>query len=253
MDEQQTTNNKQQTIFGIRAIQEALDAGIELNKVLIQKNISNPQIDLIISVCKKKNVPFQFVPKESSTFNNEQNHQGIVALASPVSYQSLEEIILRTTEKGEIPLFILLDRITDVRNFGAVARSAFCAGAHGIILPESGSVQVNADAIKTSAGALLNIPVCREKNFKTTMEMLHQYGIKTVACTEKANKEIPFIDLTGPVCLILGSEEKGISNEVLRKCEAIAKIPLDKGVASLNVSVAAGIVLYETIRQRMKS
>jgi len=240
-----------QAVYGIHAVLEALDSEKELNKVLIQKDIRNEQIDMIINFCKRKNVPFQFVPRESSVFPSSKNHQGVVAYISPIAYQKIEDLLPIIFEEGRVPFFILLDRITDVRNFGAIARSAFCGGVDAIIIPESGAAQVSDDAIKTSAGALLKIPVCREKNMKTVMEYLSQSGVKTVACTEKANKDLPFIDLTEPVCIILGSEEDGISNEVIRKCAEFAKIPLNKGVASLNVSVAAGIAVYETIRQRM--
>jgi 23S rRNA (guanosine2251-2'-O)-methyltransferase len=240
-----------QAVYGIHAVLEALDSGVELNKVLIQKDIRNTQMDTIINLCKKQKVPFQFVPRESSAFISSQNHQGVVAYVSPISYYKLEDLLPQLFEEGKVPFILLLDRITDVRNFGAIARSAFCGGVDAIVIPESGAAQVSEDAIKTSAGALLKIPVCREKNMKSTMELLNQSGVQTVACTEKANKDLNFIDLTGPVCIILGSEEDGISTEVLRKCSVLAKIPLNKGLASLNVSVAAGIAVYETLRQRM--
>jgi 23S rRNA (guanosine2251-2'-O)-methyltransferase len=240
-----------QAIYGIQAVLEALDSGTELNKVLVQKDIRNEQVDLIINLCKKKKVPFQFVPRESSIFPSGKNHQGVVAYASPITYYSLENLLPQLFEEGKVPFILVLDRITDVRNFGAIARSAFCGGVHAIVIPETGAAQVSDDAIKTSAGALLKIPVCRERNMKSTMELLNQSGVKTVGCTEKANKDLPFIELTGPVAIIMGSEEDGISNEVLRKCTDLAKIPLNMGIASLNVSVAAGIAVYETIRQRM--
>jgi 23S rRNA (guanosine2251-2'-O)-methyltransferase len=240
-----------QAIYGIQAVMEALDSGIEINKVLVQKDIKNAHIDAIVNVCKKQKVPVQFVPRESSIFPGSKNHQGVVAYSSPVTYHKLEDLLPKLFEEGKVPFILLLDRITDVRNFGAIARSAFCGGVHAIVIQESGAAQVSDDAIKTSAGALLKIPVCRERNMKTTMELLNQSGIKTVACTEKANKDLQFIDLTEPVCVIMGSEEDGISNEVLRKCSVLAKIPLNVGVSSLNVSVAAGIAIYETVRQRM--
>lgn len=240
-----------QAIYGIQAVLEALNSGSQLNKVLVQKDIRNAQLDVIINLCKKQKVPFQFVPRESSVFPATKNHQGVVAYVSPITYHKLEDILPALFEEGKVPFILLLDRITDVRNFGAIARSAFCAGVHAIVIPESGAAQVSDDAIKTSAGALLKIPVCREHNMKTVMELLNQSGVQTVACTEKANKDFQFIDLTGPVCIILGSEEDGISNEVLKKCSVFAKIPLDQGLASLNVSVAAGIAVYETVRQRM--
>jgi 23S rRNA (guanosine2251-2'-O)-methyltransferase len=240
-----------QAIYGIQAVLEALGSGVELNKVLLQKDLRSPQIDTIISLCKRQKVPYQQVPRESSIFPAGKNHQGVAAYVSPVTYHKLEDVLPRLFEEGKVPFILLLDRITDVRNFGAIARSAFCGGVHAIVIPESGAAQVSDDAIKTSAGALLKIPVCRERNMKSTMELLNQSGVTTVACTEKANKDLPFVDLTGPVAVIMGSEEDGISNDVLRRCSVLAKIPLDMGVASLNVSVAAGIAVYETVRQRM--
>ncbi|MEI6596513.1 MAG: 23S rRNA (guanosine(2251)-2'-O)-methyltransferase RlmB [Bacteroidota bacterium] len=240
-----------QAVYGIHAVLEALDSGLELNKVLIQKDIRNEQFDLIVNLCKKKKVPFQFVPRDASAFNANQNHQGVVAYVSPIGYYKLEDLLPQLFEEGKTPFILLLDRITDVRNFGAIARSAYCAGVDTIIIPDSGSAQVSEDAIKTSAGALLKIPVCREKNMKSTMELLNQSGVQTVACTEKANKDLNFVDLTIPTCIVMGSEDTGISTEVLKKCSVLARIPLTKGVASLNVSVAAGIAVYETIRQRM--
>jgi 23S rRNA (guanosine2251-2'-O)-methyltransferase len=240
-----------QAVYGIHAVLEALDSGLELNKVLIQKDIRNEQFDLIINLCKKQKVPFQFVPRESFASMSAKNHQGVVAYVSPITYYNLEDLLPQLFEEGKTPFILLLDRITDVRNFGAIARSAYCAGVDTIIIPESGAAQVSEDAIKTSAGALLKIPVCREKNMKSTMELLNQSGVQTVACTEKANKDLNFVDLTIPTCIVMGSEDTGISTEVLKKCSVLAKIPLNKGVASLNVSVAAGIAVYETIRQRM--
>jgi 23S rRNA (guanosine2251-2'-O)-methyltransferase len=240
-----------QAVYGIQAVLEALNSGVELNKVFVQKDIRNDQLDLIINLCKKQKVPFQFIPRESSVLASNKNHQGVVAYVSPITYHKLEDLLPQLFEEGKVPFILVLDRITDVRNFGAIARSAFCGGVHAIVIPETGAAQVSEDAIKTSAGALLKIPICRERNMKSTMELLNQSGVKTVACTEKANKDLPFISLKEPVAIIMGSEEDGISTEVMRKCSDFAKIPLNMGVASLNVSVAAGIAIYETVRQRM--
>ncbi len=239
-------------IYGIHAVSEALSSGTELNKIIIQKGLRNPQTDEIMKLARQRGIPVQQVPRESNVFPHSRNHQGVIAIISPVSYYKLEDIIPQLFEEGKTPFILVLDHITDVRNFGAIARTAFCGGVHAIVIPEQGGAPVNEDAIKTSAGALMKIPVCREKNYKTVMELLNQSGIKTVACTEKGNKELPFVDLTEPVAIVMGSEETGISNEVIRKCAQLVKIPLEAGVSSLNVSVAAGIAIYETVRQRMK-
>jgi len=241
----------EQVIYGIHAVAEALDIGKDINKVIIQQDTKNDATSGIMSLCKQRHIPFQLVPKEKFNFLREKNHQGVAAYLSAIVYQSIEEILPALYEAGKVPFIIILDRITDVRNFGAIARSAFCGGVDAIVVPFSETAPINDDAIKTSAGALLKIPVCREKNLKTTLEFLNQSAVTTVACTEKANKHINFIDLKVPLAIILGNEEHGISNDLIRKCESIVKIPLEFGVQSLNVSVAAGIAIYETVRQRM--
>lgn len=239
-------------IFGMHAVLEALEGGTELNKIIIQKGLSkSDESERIVKLAKTQQVPIQFVPRENSLFPVGKNHQGILAFIAPVSYHQLELLLPSIFEKGTDPFILVLDRITDVRNFGAIARTAFCAGVNAIVIPDAGSAQITEDAIKTSAGALLTIPVCRERNMKTVMELLNQSGVTTVACTEKANKDLPFMDLTGPIAIIMGSEEDGISNELLRKSTLMAKIPMNAGVSSLNVSVACGIALYEVVRQRL--
>lgn len=236
----------------MHAILEALDGGTELNKIIMHKGLAkSDESERILKLAKTHEVPVQFVPKENSLFPYGKNHQGVIAFMSPVSYYKLENILPQLFEEGKVPFILLLDRITDVRNFGAIARSAYCGGVHAIVVPEANAAQVTEDAIKTSAGALLKIPVCREKNMKTTMELLNQSGITTIACTEKANKDLPFVDLTGPIAIILGSEEDGISPDIIRRASHMTKIPMEMGVGSLNVSVAAGIAIYETVRQRM--
>ena len=245
--------NDTHIIYGIHAIEEALNSDKQINKLIVSKDLKNEQVDLLIKKAGALHIPVQFVPREAPVFPRQRNHQGVVAYVSPIAYHNLEDILPQIFESGKVPFILILDRITDVRNFGAIARSAFCGGVDAIVIPDSGAAQISEDAVKTSAGALLKIPVCREKNFKTVMELLNQSGVKTVACTEKANKELPFVDLTEPVAIILGSEEKGISTDILKRCAVSAKIPLEMGIGSLNVSVAAGIAVYETVRQRMKS
>jgi 23S rRNA (guanosine2251-2'-O)-methyltransferase len=205
-----------------------------------------------VNQARKKGITVQLVPKESAVFPKQRNHQGIVAFISPVVYQNIDEIILQLFEAGKNPTILVLDHITDVRNFGAIARTALCLGVHAIVIQSQGSVQVTDDAVKTSAGALLTIPVCKVSNMKSTMELLNQSGITTVGLSEKANKELPFADLSGPVALILGNEETGLSNDVLKRCTQLVKIPMksDK-VGSLNVSNAAAMAMYERLKQAL--
>ncbi|MCF8255201.1 MAG: 23S rRNA (guanosine(2251)-2'-O)-methyltransferase RlmB [Bacteroidia bacterium] len=240
----------QSTIYGVHAIKEAFDAGSELSKVLVQKGMLGGGIEDIISLCRKSQIPVQYVPKEKFYSFKNKNHQGVVAYISPISYYSIEQIVPKIFEDGETPFILVLDRLTDVRNLGAIARTALCAGVHAIVIPQTDSAPVNEDAVKTSAGALLKIPVCREKNLKTVMEYLNQSGFNTLGCTEKASDGLDQIDLTGPLAIVMGNEETGISNDVLKKCSALGKIPMDFGVSSLNVSVAAGIAMYEALMQR---
>lgn len=239
------------TIYGIHAVSEALDAGKEISRIVAMKDAHHEGLDALLTQARKQHIPIQLVPRNAAVFPKQRNHQGVLAYLSPISFHSLDQLLPGIFESGQTPFLLLLDHITDVRNFGAIARSAYCAGVHAIIIPETGSARINEDAVKTSAGALMHIPVCRERNLKTTMELLNQSGVTTIACTEKANKDLPYVDLTGPVAIILGNEEDGISNDVLRRASVMTKIPLDKGVQSLNVSVAAGIAVYEAVRQRM--
>ncbi|MCL4136772.1 UNVERIFIED_CONTAM: hypothetical protein GTU68_057615 [Idotea baltica] len=178
------------------------------------------------------------------------NHQGVIGILSAITYQPLEEVILSVIGKGEIPFFMALDGVTDVRNFGAIARTAECMGAHALIIPAHGSAAVNADAVKTSAGALHHLPVCREAHLVDSLMLLQAYDIKSVACTEKASDTIHQVDLKTPSCLIMGSEEKGISSSILKRADHLVRIPMYGKVGSLNVSVAAGMIMAEAVRQR---
>lgn len=240
-----------QLIYGQHAVLEALVATKDINKIVIQQATKSDLLNEIINKCKEFDVPFQYAPKEKFYFLQQKNHQGVIAYLSPITFQKIEDIIPQLFEAGKTPFILVLDRITDVRNLGAIARSAYCAGVNAIVIPSNDNAPINEDAVKTSAGALMHIPICREKNYKTVMELLNQSGVLTIACTEKANKNFHQLDLTGPVAIIMGNEETGISPEVIKKCTEMAKIPLEFGVQSLNVSVAAGIALYETVRQRI--
>ena len=236
-------------IYGTRAVIEAILAGKNIDKVMIQSGLSNDLIKELIAVARNNNVPIVFVPPEKLKRLSTKNHQGVICLLSSISFASLDNLIFNAYNEGREPFFLILDRITDVRNFGAIVRTAECAGVDGIILAEKGNAPITSDAMKTSAGALNHVPICREKDMKKTLNLLHENGIRLVACTEKTDKSIYETNLTGPLALILGSEEDGISDTLLRDSDELARIPLKGKIESLNVSVAAGIALYEAVRQ----
>jgi len=236
-------------LIGLRPLQEAIQAGSEIDKVLIQRGLQGEIIQQTKLLIQQYEIPFQYVPQEKLNAITSKNHQGVIAFVSPIVYGNYENIISAVFENGEVPLLVMLDGVTDVRNFGAICRNAECMGAHAIIIPEKGSAQINEEAIKTSAGALYNITVCRVKSIGTTIENLQHNGIKVVACSEKTRKEVFELSLTDPLCIILGSEESGISTEALRKADEIVRIPMVGKTSSLNVSVASGIIMYEVLRQ----
>jgi 23S rRNA (guanosine2251-2'-O)-methyltransferase len=238
-------------IFGIRAVIEAINADKAIDKILLQKGLSNELFNQLRKALQGKEIPFQFVPPEKIKRITDKNHQGVIAFLAEVTYYSTEDLLSQVFEKGKTPLVLILDRVTDVRNFGAIARSAECAGADFIIIPSRGSAQINGDAIKTSAGALHRLPVCREENLKTTIDYLKESGLQVIACHEKTDKLIYDADLTKPTAIIMGSEENGISGEYLKRSDLQVKIPMPGNIASLNVSVATGIVLFEAVHQRM--
>ena len=237
-------------IYGTRAVIEAIAAGKEIDKVMVQAGLSNDLVKELIGVARNNNIPITFVPAEKLKRISSKNHQGVICLLSVVAFASVDDLIYKAYNEGREPFFLILDRITDVRNFGAIVRTAECAGVDGIILPDKGSVPITSDAMKTSAGALNHLPICREKDLKKTIQLLHDNGIRVVACTEKTERSIYELNLTGPVTIILGSEEDGISDVLLRQADDLAQIPLKGKIGSLNVSVAAGIALYEVVRQK---
>ncbi len=237
-------------IYGTRAVIEAITAGKEIERVLIQSGLNNELVRELINVAKEHQTPIAFVPAEKLKRLSTKNHQGVICFLSSVSYASLDNIIDRAYSEGREPFLIVVDRITDVRNFGAIARTAECGGVDGIIIPDRGNAPLSSDAMKTSAGALNHVPVCRQKDLKKTIRFLHDNGIRVVAFTEKATKEIFDTPLTGPVALIFGSEEDGIDEELLRNADELAKIPMKGKINSLNVGVAAGIAIYEVVRQK---
>lgn len=238
-------------IFGMRAVIEALGAGKDIEKILIQKGLSNELYNQLRQALKGQTVPIQFVPPEKLKRVTEKNHQGVIAYLTEINYYQAEELLQEVFEKGNTPLVLILDRVTDVRNFGAIARSAECAGVDFMIIPSRGAAQINGDAIKTSAGALHRMKVCREDNLKTTIEFLRESGLQIVACHEKTDTLIYGADFRKPTAIIMGSEENGISNEYLKRSDVQVKIPMAGQIASLNVSVASGIVLFEAVKQRL--
>jgi 23S rRNA (guanosine2251-2'-O)-methyltransferase len=237
-------------IYGVRPVIEAILAGREIEKILLQHNLRSEIIRELMQLINEREVPFQTVPVEKLNRLGNMNHQGVAAFMSEVIYQPIENVLPGVFESGKVPLLLILDRITDVRNLGAIVRTAECAGVDAIIVPSRGSAQINADAVKTSAGALHRVSLCRSPNLKDTITFLKESGISVVAASEQASRLYNDADLTVPLAIIMGSEENGVSPEYLRLANMQVKIPLMGEIASLNVSVAAGVLLFETIRQR---
>jgi 23S rRNA (guanosine2251-2'-O)-methyltransferase len=244
---------KDHPVYGIRPVIEAIKAGKEVDKVLIQKGLQSEHFAELFALLKRYEIPYQHVPVEKLNRVTRKNHQGIIAMMSAITYQPVEEIVQSLFEQGKNPLIVILDRITDVRNFGAIARTAECAGVDAIVIPTQGAAQINADALKTSAGALNNIPVSRTKNLSATIDFLKNSGLQLVAATEKAEDNYYAVDFRIPTAIIMGSEEDGISPAYLKKADRKIKIPILGKTESLNVSVAAGILIYEIVKQRSQS
>ena len=237
-------------IFGLRAVIEAAEAGKDIDKVLVKRDLQGELFRELQDTLRHYDIPMQRVPVEKLESLTRKNHQGVVAYISAVTYYRLEEVIPRLFEEGRNPFILVLDGLTDVRNFGAIARTCEVAGVDAIVIPQRGSVSVNADAVKTSAGALLRIPVCRERNIREAIVFLKNSGIKVVAATEKAANFYTSTDYTMPTAIVMGSEDEGIAAENLRIGDELVKIPQFGAIGSLNVSVAAGILIYEVVRQR---
>ena len=246
----QTTTDK--PVFGIRAVEEAIDAGKEIDKIFIKKGLQGELFKGFFKKVKELGIPFQFVPVEKLNRITRKNHQGVIAFISSISYHNIEQIIPTLYEEGKEPFILVLDGVTDIRNFGAIARTAECAGVNAIVVPAKGGAAVNADAIKTSAGALHLIPVCRVNSLADTVRYLKESGIKIVAATEKGADEYHKADYSGPKCLVMGAEDRGVSTEILEIADIRSKIPLNGQIKSLNVSVAAGIMLYEMLKLHKK-
>jgi len=241
---------KTNLIYGIRPIVEAIKAGKEIDKLFIQIGLKGDLYRELNELIRENRIPMQYVPIEKINKLAPNNNQGVVGFLSSVSYQSLENVIMSAFESGRAPLVLVLDRITDVRNFGAIVRTAECVGVDAVVIPSKGAAQINEDAIKTSAGALHTMNICREENLKTTIHFLKASGLQVVAATEKAKIKYTDADFTKPTAIIMGSEEDGVSGEYLKLCDQQLAIPLQGNIQSLNVSVACGVLLYEILRQQ---
>lgn len=237
-------------IFGTRAVIEAIKAKRDIEKIFVQAGLNNDLIKELTRVARMQNVPFTFVPEQKLNRLSTKNHQGVICMLASVQYADLQNIIDKIFSEGREPFLLIVDRVTDVRNFGAIARTVECAGLDAIIIGDAGNAPLTGDAMKTSAGALSHMPVCREKDLKKTLKFLKESGVQLIACTEKGDKSIYELDLNVPLALIMGSEEDGISPQLLKEADHLAKIPMRGKINSLNVSVAAGISIYEAIRQK---
>jgi 23S rRNA (guanosine2251-2'-O)-methyltransferase len=240
-------------VFGIHAVQEAVRAGRDLDKVLVKRGPGSDLMKSLMGTLNRLEVPVQQVPVEKLNRITGKNHQGVIAFLSRIAYADISNLLPSIYEKGEDPLILILDGVSDVRNFGAIARSAECAGVHAIVIPASGSAAINADAIKTSAGALHRIPVCRHRDLTSVIRFLQESGLRLFAASEKAQESIYEADMSGPAGLIMGSEDTGISAGLLKHADTWVSVPMKGTISSLNVSVASGVVLFEMIRQRYSS
>lgn len=238
-------------IFGLRPIIEAINSGKDIEKVLIKNGLEGDLFKEFYELVKKNNIPFQYVPVEKLDRVTRNNHQGVVAYISPIAFQDIEKLIETWLEdEAKMPVILVLDQITDIRNFGAIVRTAECAGVDAVVIPSQGAARINADAVKTSAGALHHMPICKVKNIVDVCMLLQQSGIEIVAATEKAKDLYTNVDFTDPVAIVMGSEDRGIDKRILAMADHRVKIPIHGKIESLNVSVASGLLVYEVVRQR---
>jgi 23S rRNA (guanosine2251-2'-O)-methyltransferase len=242
--------NKEDFVFGTRAIIEAIKNGKTIEKILIKKGLNNELFHELQTLIKENNILTQSVPVEKINRVTRKNHQGVLAFISPIVFDNIENVLPGIYESGQDPLLLILDQITDVRNFGAIVRSAECAGVHAVIIPEKGMARIGADAVKTSAGALHHLPVCKVNNLYKTIRFLIDSGIQIVAATEKGNKLYTEANFNCPVAVVMGSEDDGISEQILNVAHEQLKIPILGRIESLNVSVSAALMIYEAVRQR---
>lgn len=243
--------NRQQIIYGLRPVIEAIASGAQIERVLIQNGLNSSLLNELRSKIKEGGIPFQYVPVEKLNKMTTGNHQGVVATIAAIKYRPFVDLMEELmASEDSLPMLVLLDHVTDVRNMGAIARTAECTGVSALIVPDHGSAAMNEDAVKTSSGALLRLPVCREQNLKTVVNLAKQYGCQIVASTEKGAVHYREVDFRQPTLLIMGNEETGISLELLKMSDVRAKLPIVGEVQSLNVSVAAGVMMYEALEQR---
>jgi len=240
---------KADMVFGVQSVMETLRSGKEIERLLIQKDQVFPELQ---KLAVELQIPLAKVPIEKLNRITRKNHQGVICFVSPIRYVPVHNVLTQVFEEGQTPLFLMLDRVTDVRNFGAIARTAECAGAQALLVPFKGGAQVNSDAMKTSSGALNYLPVSREGSILDTLHYLRDSGLQVVACTEKGEDNLYDIDFTVPTVVIMGSEEDGISEQLLKLSDHKVRIPLLGQVESLNVSAATAVVMYEAVRQRQK-
>lgn len=237
-------------IYGINPVSEAIESGKTIDKMMVQKGLKGDSAQVLLKKARDLNIPTQYVPVQKLNRLMSGNHQGVIAFLSPIDFYSIENVLPSIYEQGKNPLFLILDRVSDVRNFGAIARTAQCCGVDAIIIPEKGAAAINEDAVKTSAGALFKIPVCRERSLAKTIEFLQLSGIQVIASSEKSEKNIYQTDLGKPLALLMGNEGEGIAPELIKKSDEVVHLPILSDMDSLNVSVACGALLYECIRQR---
>lgn len=238
-------------IYGLRAVIEAVESGKEIDKVMMASGLTGDLAQSLLQKLKEHRIYIQRVPVERLNRITGKNHQGVIAQVSPIEYYKLEQLVPTLYEDGKIPMIVVLDGITDTRNFGAIARTAECAGVDAIVIPQRGSVSVTPDAVKTSAGALLRIPVCREESISQALRYLQQSGITIVGATEKGNNPYTSVDYTIPIAVVMGAEDTGLSESSLRICDKFAAIPILGSIGSLNVSVAAAVIIYEAVKQKL--
>lgn len=238
-------------IFGIRPVIEAINSGKNIDKLMIRKGLKGELYYELMTLVKQFEIPVQIVPNERINRVTPKNHQGVLAFISPIEFQNIEQILPSLYEKGKIPLIVMLDKVTDVRNFGAISRTAECAGVDAVIIPDKGSARISADAVKTSAGALHKVPVCRVKSLTKTIYFLQDSGVQIIVATEKASDYYYQVDFTMPTAILMGAEDRGVAIEYLKICNKMVKIPVLGEIESLNVSVAASILIYEAVKQRL--
>jgi 23S rRNA (guanosine2251-2'-O)-methyltransferase len=244
------SNEVNESIYGIRPVIEAIKSGKQIDKVLVKQGLSGELASELLKLMKEKNIHFQFVPLERFTKFNDRNHQGVVASVIPIELVEIETLVPTLFESGRVPFLLILDSITDVRNFGAIVRTAECAGVDAIIVPAKGAAQIGSDSIKTSAGALHHIPICRVGSLKVTLNFLKSCGFKIIITADKATELLYDIDLKNPIAIIMGAEDTGVSPDLFKLADHLVRIPIKGKIGSLNVSVATGVMVYEVVRQR---